>query len=318
MLYDPSSTSLPKRSELPNIDGAPEGAAWFWGKDDELGRLNLLTPARTAAAAKLIKTGEVVNLDLAANLPDPPMYGRERFKHTIKPLGETGNDDLYEMNTQSGSQWDGFRHVGLKHDGKSVFYNGITQDDINNTHKMGLDAWARHGIAGRGVLIDIYNYTSEGYDPFTSRPITLQEIKDCAKAQGVEFQYGDTLILRSGWVDAYNKKATEDREALGRVKNFAHNFVGLEQTQEVLDFLHDNYFSAVAGDQPGFECWPPKDLSLHTYLLPLWGTPIGEMWDLERLSEMCKERKQYAFFFASSPQNVPGGVGSVSNAMAIF
>ncbi len=41
---------------------------------------------------------------LSADLPNPPMYGREPFKHTIKPLGETGNDDLYEMNTQSGSQ----------------------------------------------------------------------------------------------------------------------------------------------------------------------------------------------------------------------
>jgi len=45
----------------------------------------------------------VIN-SLPADLPNPPMYGREPFKHTIKPLGETGNDDLYEMNTQSGSQ----------------------------------------------------------------------------------------------------------------------------------------------------------------------------------------------------------------------
>lgn len=29
----------------------------------QLGRLNLLTPARTAAAARLIETGEVVNLE---------------------------------------------------------------------------------------------------------------------------------------------------------------------------------------------------------------------------------------------------------------
>ena len=48
---------------------------------------------------------------LRADLPDPPVFGRERFKHTIKPLGGPGNDDLYELNTQSGSQWDGFRHV---------------------------------------------------------------------------------------------------------------------------------------------------------------------------------------------------------------
>lgn len=36
MIFDPDSDSLPKRSELPDIPGAPKGAAWFWGKDDEV------------------------------------------------------------------------------------------------------------------------------------------------------------------------------------------------------------------------------------------------------------------------------------------
>ncbi len=30
--------------------------------------------------------------------------------------------------------------------GKSLIFVQITQDDINNTSKMGIDAWARHGI----------------------------------------------------------------------------------------------------------------------------------------------------------------------------
>lgn len=81
----------------------------------------------------------------------------------------------------------------------------------------------------------------------------------------------------------------------------------MEQSQEVIDFLHDNYFSVVAGDQPGFEKWPPPaDPILHSILLPLWGLPIGEMWDLEELSEVCRQRKQHTFFFASTPANVPG------------
>jgi hypothetical protein len=37
--FDPNSNSLPKRSELEDIPGAPKGAAWFWGKDDEVGNL---------------------------------------------------------------------------------------------------------------------------------------------------------------------------------------------------------------------------------------------------------------------------------------
>lgn len=39
-----------------------------------------------------------------ADYPDPPSFGRQGFVHTIQPIGETGYDDLYSMNTQSGSQ----------------------------------------------------------------------------------------------------------------------------------------------------------------------------------------------------------------------
>jgi hypothetical protein len=87
----------------------------------QLGRLNLLTPERTAAASKLIQTGQVVNLkwvifaifglsalinrcSLPVNVPSPPLFGRETFEHKIKALGPGGFDDLYNCNTQSGSQ----------------------------------------------------------------------------------------------------------------------------------------------------------------------------------------------------------------------
>lgn len=37
--WDPDYTAFPTRRELPRIEGAPEGAAWFWGKDDFVGLL---------------------------------------------------------------------------------------------------------------------------------------------------------------------------------------------------------------------------------------------------------------------------------------
>src|ERR1700761_1865278 len=58
--WDPNSTIFPTRKELPPIQGAPEQAAWVWGSDDYIGRLNLLTPTRVAAASKEIRTGEIV------------------------------------------------------------------------------------------------------------------------------------------------------------------------------------------------------------------------------------------------------------------
>lgn len=39
MILDPDSDNLPKRHELPKIEGHPEGSAWFWGKDDSVRQL---------------------------------------------------------------------------------------------------------------------------------------------------------------------------------------------------------------------------------------------------------------------------------------
>ena len=49
---------------------------------------------------------------LPLNVPEKPAFGRETFKHTIKTLAEgVSYDDTYSLNTQSGTQWDGLRHV---------------------------------------------------------------------------------------------------------------------------------------------------------------------------------------------------------------
>lgn len=66
----------------------------------------------------------------------------------------------------------------------------------------------------------------------------------------------------------------------------------------------------------------PKDPStgvhLHEYLLPRWGMPIGEMFNLEGLAQVCQEQKRWEFFFTSAPLFVPGGVASPPQGIAIF
>jgi hypothetical protein len=75
----------------------------------------------------------------------------------------------------------------------------------------------------------------------------------------------------------------------------------------MVDWLHDCWFAAVAGDAPSFEAWPTQEgFYLHEYLLPLWGNPIGEMFDLEKLAKTCRENNRWTFFVTSQPANVPG------------
>ena len=106
----------PPFSTLPLDPKGPPGNAWSrFGKNDKLGTLNLLTPNVVAAAAREIVSGVRVSLDWPLNKPSYPSYGREPFRHEIRQRGgpdRVVNDDLLTFNTQSSSQWDGFRHYG--------------------------------------------------------------------------------------------------------------------------------------------------------------------------------------------------------------
>ena len=104
-------------------------------------------------------------MNLPLNVPNVPAFGREVFQHEIKPLGDAGvaYDDKYNLNTQSGTQWDGFRHIA--HIPTQTFYNGTKAKDIEgpekDTHKCGIHHWAEHGIAGRGILLDYWGYAQK-------------------------------------------------------------------------------------------------------------------------------------------------------------
>lgn len=99
----------------------------------------------------------------------------------------------------------------------------------------------------------------------------------------------------------------EDRKAGALRQNDDLAWAGLMQEGAVLEWLHDCYFAAVAGDAPTFECWPPiAGWHIHQNILALWGMPLGEMWDLEKLATRCRERRKRTFFVTSAPANVPG------------
>ena len=85
-------------------------------------------------AAKEIVEGVRVSVDWPLDSMSIPCFGRSCLEHTIKKKeGRTVNDDILTFNTQSSSQWDGFRHYG--HQGHKVFYNGVTQEEVESTNR---------------------------------------------------------------------------------------------------------------------------------------------------------------------------------------
>jgi hypothetical protein len=101
---------------------------------------------------------------------------------------------------------------------------------------------------------------------------------------------------------AYAQKTTEEIMELAKAQ--PPGLAGVEQSEEMLQWIWEN-FAAVAGDHPSFECWPSqREFMLHEVLLAGWGCPIGELFDLEKLAEHCKEKKRWNFFVTSEVCNV--------------
>ncbi|CAG8960805.1 hypothetical protein HYFRA_00002342 [Hymenoscyphus fraxineus] len=319
--------TFPPFSSLPLVPNGPRGNAWGrFGTKDVLGMLNLLTPATVAKAALEIKTGERVSLDWPLNKPSHPSYGRPGFQHRILPNTELKavNDDFLSFNTQGGSQWDGFRHFGYQNEER--YFNDRVQDDVANSNVLGIDSWAESGgIIGRGVLLDYASWASKNsipIEPFKPSPIPISHLLQLINEQNITFQPGDILFLRTGFTKAFDNLTTSSQQALPNRPT--PDFIGIERSEATLKFLWDHQFAAVAGDCPSFESSPvigpgiDPTWSLHEWLLAGWGMPIGEMFDLEKLSEMCKRKGRWSFFVTSVPLKVPGGVASPPNAVAIF
>ncbi|KAH7310799.1 hypothetical protein B0I35DRAFT_489627 [Stachybotrys elegans] len=318
---------LPPFDDLPLDKSGPPGNAWgLWGPDDQLGMLNLLTPDTVAAAAAEIKEGLRISLDWPLDKPSCPTFERQRFRHEVlhkAPM--TMNDDVVEMNTQSSTQWDGFRHYGYQR--TKQFYQGHVQDDFApGSTKLGIHSWAnKGGIIGRGILIDWYAWSQRNnaaLSPFETGAVRLADIKAILVETNLKPRSGDILFIRTGFTAAYNKLSDAERE------NFPNRtpggLLGLEATRDSLRWIWESEFAAIAGDAAGFERGPATgpyndpDVSIHQWALAGWGLPIGEMFDLEELAEACTARGRWSFFLASVPLKVPGGVASPGNAVAIL
>ncbi|KAI3399306.1 hypothetical protein diail_7261 [Diaporthe ilicicola] len=337
--------AIPDFHDLPIVEGMPQGCAWGVfdkdGKKDLLGTLNLLTPDVVAAAATEVKDGVSVSLNWPLNGFKIPLPGRRAPAHKVMslssaglmPPGYHGWDDEVEFNTQTSSQWDSLAHV--QHQPSGLAYNGIkpTQEGLLSPQTTAeneqptIDHWhSRGGLVGRGVLIDFKAYMesqSKPYHCLDGYRITVEDVEEVARHQGVAFRHGDVLIIRTGLTEIYENPTPED---FSKMQNAT--FSGLHGTLETAKWVWNKHFSAVAGDSAAFEAYPPVksdgtkggpgDLFLHPYFLSLFGMPIGELWDLKELSRLCKKTGRYSFMLTSAPLNHPGLIASPPNALAIF
>jgi kynurenine formamidase len=183
---------------------------------------------------------------------------------------------------------------------------------------LGMEHWARHGIVGRGVLVDVARYREQAgrpLDPMASEAIGTDDLQAALDAQGSDLRPGDIVCIRTGWIAAYRTLDRAEREAVAARPPVS----GLSGSDDMARWLWNAHPAALAVDNPTVEVAPgdPAVGSLHRRLLPGLGFALAELVDLDGLAAACATDRRYEFFFVASPLNLPGGVGSPANAMGI-
>jgi hypothetical protein len=305
--------------DLPRIGDTGIRRSWeIFGAEDALGTLNLLTAAARASALASAVTGEVINLTLPLSDPSPPLFGRSPYEHVIVHKSRNSNDDYVNgFQPQASTQWDGLRHIRCREYG---YYGGYTGEfGGTDTATLGVQHWAQAGMIGRGVLIDLprYHFRHElPYAPDAGTAIPAGLVAAAAADCDVQFRPGDILCLNFGWTDGYLTLAPGERAGAA----IRQRFTGLSAAEETARFLWDSRFAAVAADNPALEVSPgdPATGSLHRRLIPGLGFAIGELFDFRELAGACAARERWDFLFVSVPLNLPGGVASPGNALAMI
>jgi Putative cyclase len=331
-----AAQAVPTYRELLERTDAPPGSSWgVFGSGDQLGAANFITAEVTRNATRLVREGRIFNLDYPLNTFVPSIAGtRPPTEHHMFSNNPNHRDDwLDAFYLQSTSQIDGLRHMRHPQYG---FYGGVEDSDVEtDSPDLGIQLLAEAGIVTRGVLIDLPRYYAEvgiEFDVTTNHMVTASDLVGAASFQSVEFQSGDVLLLDTGWAHDYLGLSAND-QAYRR----AHwGSPGLEQSNDMIEFIWDHQFSMIASDNAGVEAFPVKQDSgfvnpdepapgrgpshngmLHRPLIALLGMYLGELWKLDELADACAADGRYEFLLTAKPLSVVGGVGSPPNAMAI-
>jgi kynurenine formamidase len=279
-----------------------------WGKDDQLGTLNLITPAKRKQALALVKEGYPISLsrdELTEKVADNP----NPFIHTmIMPQG--GAATGYVMDNYSVS-YHGLAHTHLDalchafYEGKS--YNGVPESDVTEQGcpRDSILA-AKQGIMTRGILMDMAALKGVEYlEPGT--PIYPEDLDAWEKKAHLKVSPGDVIFIHTGRWTRRGEKGP------------SRGYAGLHAS--CARWLHDRGV-AILGSDDAQDVTPSQvegvGLPIHQLALVAMGLYIFDNCDLETLAKEAAKRQRWEFLLTAAPMVIVGGTGSPLNPIATY
>lgn len=304
--------------------GLPDGMAPWWpsryGRNDQIGTLNEITPAVVRAAATLVRRGVVVDLGRTLDDDTPKFPGRywhqtvdvaphftnlRRRDAVGRGWGKNEINWITEIQAgtfQVGTQLDSIGHIQIG----DRFYNGWSARDL--VAAWGLKCFGMETvppIVTRGVLIDIARYKGvkrldAGY------VITVLDVEGALRQQGVRIKPGDAVLFHTGWGSLWGEDNTK--------------FLAGEPGpgMAVVQWLYDRHIGITGADTWSYGPVPGEDPE-RPFLVPQTMYVKFGLFGLENLAtEELAQRQVYEFLFTLTHAKTRGSTAAVVAPAAIY
>ena len=292
-----------------------------WGKEDERGLLNLITPEKTKLALSLVKEGKTVTLQMnpiKKSGSDTGGFGENvhRMARIDPKTGAVqGALDIIQLSIHDGlnSHLDALCHyqgpIGRKPGEPAVSYNGFPFTLTAAGCQQSAADRMGPGYITRGVLVDMPLLKNVKWlEPTT--PIYVEDLEAWEKFAGIKIGAGDALLIRGGrWAK---------REAEGP---WPYGEAGAGLHASVLPWLRARDVSVLASDavndvQPsGVE---GINRPIHQLTQVNLGLPIVDNAYLEDAAREAARLKRWEFLLTLHIFQIQGGTASPFNALATF
>ena len=262
-----------------------------WGKEDQRGALNLITPAKRQQAGALVKAGTTVSLARPIRpLDKPGQLGTSGgfSNQFIIQQGYVLERQQIDYHGGTLSHFDALCHVSWN--GKN--YNGFNFADVATTgggcKALGVNS-AKDGIVTRGGFRDLPNTR-----------VTPEDIAAWEKKTGIRISPGDVLLLRT-------RKPGSGEGGGG----------GYEPS--LIPLLKERDVALIGADIPQEGgTIPGVFLPIHTFALVALGVNLLDNLALDELAATADRLKRWEFMLVVEPLGVENAAGAAINPVAIF
>ena len=297
-----------------------------WGKEDERGALNFVTPEAIRRGVTSVKQGKVYPLGLPVRENNVPLLeGRPAPIHLMafdggdfaagamadKP-SQMAEDYVIIGTHGTTTHMDALCHIWEGHQ----MYNGFSGNFVRSYGATRLGIENVEGIITKGVLLDLAGY--RGVDIMASDDlITEDDIRGCMESQGVNIESGDAVLVRTGWTNMFY----QDQVAYSGLQPGVGPSAGLYLAQQGICAIGAD--NTAVNPYHGYNArYPNRPLpddpraslgSLHVPYLRNLGIYLLEMLTLEKLAH----DKVYEFLLCVAPLLIKGGTASPINPLAV-